>query len=60
MPSGKNRRLYRPCAYSLYVIKEIALMKLLEEVKSHSSKWMKTKGDDLAGFTGRMAMVRFL
>ena len=25
-------------------------MKLLEEVKSHSSKWMKTKGDDLAGF----------
>lgn len=25
--------------------KKIALMKLLEEVKSHSSKWIKTKGD---------------
>jgi putative transposase len=30
--------------------KKIALMKLLEEVKSHSSKWMKTKGDDLKNF----------
>ena len=30
--------------------KKIALMKLLEEVKSHSSKWMKTKGDDLSNF----------
>lgn len=30
--------------------KKIALMKLLEEVKSHSSKWMKTKGDDLHNF----------
>ena len=25
-------------------------MKLLEEVKSHSSKWMKTKGDNLRNF----------
>ena len=25
--------------------KKIALMKLLEEVKSHSSKWFKTKAD---------------
>ena len=25
-------------------------MKLLEEVKSHSSKWMKTKGSDLKNF----------
>ena len=24
--------------------KKIALVKLIEEVKSHSSKWMKTKG----------------
>ncbi|HET7118776.1 MAG TPA: IS200/IS605 family transposase [Hanamia sp.] len=48
--------------------KKIALMKLLEEVKSHSSKWMKTKGEDLTNFywqdarlngTGRV-MVRFL
>jgi putative transposase len=30
--------------------KKIALMKLLEEVKSHSSKWMKTKGSDLKNF----------
>ena len=30
--------------------KKIALMKLLEEVKSHSSKWMKTKGNDLSNF----------
>ncbi len=25
--------------------KKIALMKLMEEIKSHSSKWIKTKGD---------------
>jgi len=30
--------------------KKIALMNLLEEVKSHSSKWIKTKGDDLKNF----------
>jgi putative transposase len=30
--------------------KKIALMKLLEEVKSHSSKWIKTKGDDFKIF----------
>ena len=30
--------------------KKIALMKLLEEIKSHSSKWMKTKGEDLSNF----------
>lgn len=30
--------------------KKIALMYLLEQIKSHSSKWMKTKSDDLAGF----------
>jgi putative transposase len=30
--------------------KKIALMKLLEEVKSHSSKWIKTKGDDFKNF----------
>jgi REP element-mobilizing transposase RayT len=30
--------------------KKIALMKLLEEVKSHSSKWIKTKDDRLANF----------
>lgn len=30
--------------------KKIALMKLLEEVKSHSSKWFKTKADYLKNF----------
>ncbi len=30
--------------------KKIALMKLLEEVKSHSSKWMKTKDESLRYF----------
>lgn len=30
--------------------KKIALMKLLEEVKSHSSKWMKTNDDLLKNF----------
>lgn len=30
--------------------KKIALMKLLQEVKSHSSAWMKTKGEDLKNF----------
>jgi len=28
--------------------KKIAVMKLLEEMKSHSSKWMKTKGPSLS------------
>ena len=30
--------------------KKIALMKLLEELKSHSSKWMKTKSESLSNF----------
>ena len=30
--------------------KKLALMKLLEEVKSHSSKWMKTKDELLKNF----------
>lgn len=30
--------------------KKMALMKLLEEVKAHSSKWMKTKDETLANF----------
>jgi REP element-mobilizing transposase RayT len=33
-----------------YLSKKIALMKLLEEVKSHSSKWMKTKEESLRNF----------
>lgn len=30
--------------------KKIALMKFIEELKSHSSKWIKTKGEDLQNF----------
>nr|MBC7612945.1 IS200/IS605 family transposase [Pseudopedobacter sp.] len=30
--------------------KKIALMKLVEEVKAHSSKWIKSKGEDYVGF----------
>ena len=30
--------------------KKIALIKLLEEIKSHSSKWIKSKGDALKNF----------
>lgn len=30
--------------------KKIALIKLLEELKSHSSKWIKTKSDELKQF----------
>jgi putative transposase len=30
--------------------KKIALMKLLEEIKSHSSKWIKTKGSMYSNF----------
>lgn len=30
--------------------KKIALMKLVEEVKSHSSKWIKTKGENYTSF----------
>ncbi len=29
---------------------KIALMKLVEQIKSHSSKWMKTKADELINF----------
>ncbi len=30
--------------------KKIALVKLLEEVKSHSSKWIKSKGENYSNF----------
>jgi putative transposase len=30
--------------------KKIALIKLVEEIKSHSSKWRKTKGPDYSDF----------
>ena len=33
-----------------HLSQKVALMKLIEEVKSHSSKWIKTKGDDFKNF----------
>ena len=42
---------YRDHIHILCVVsRKIALMKLLEEVKSHSSKWIKTKGDQYKNF----------
>ncbi len=42
---------YRDHIHILCVLsRKIALMKLLEEVKSHSSKWIKTKGDKYKNF----------
>jgi putative transposase len=34
----------------LVLSRKIALMKLIEEIKKTSSKWMKTKGDDYQNF----------
>ena len=42
---------YRDHIHILCVLsRKIALMKLLEEKKSHSSKWIKTKGDKYKNF----------
>lgn len=42
---------YRDHIHILCVLsRKIALMKLLEEIKSHSSKWIKTKGDQYKNF----------
>jgi len=39
--------------------KKLALIKLLEEMKSNTSKWMKTKDSTLNNFYCKMDMVRF-
>ena len=42
---------YRDHIHILCILsRKIALMKLLEEIKSHSSKWIKTKGDKYKNF----------
>jgi len=33
-----------------FLSKKITLMKLMEEVKGHSSKWVKTKGEEFSNF----------
>jgi hypothetical protein len=46
MSSDKSWWLYRPYSYPLYAFKKVTLVKLVEELKSHSSKWIKTKGNE--------------
>lgn len=43
---GHNEHVHILCLLS----QKIALMKLIEEVKSHSSKWIKTKGEKWKDF----------
>jgi len=43
---GYNDHVHILCLLS----KKIALMKLVEELKSHSSKWIKTKGEGFVNF----------
>jgi len=43
---GYNNHIHILCLQS----KKIALMKLLEELKKHSSKWIKTRGDKYKNF----------
>ena len=40
--------------------KTVALSNLIEEIKSHSSKWIKTKGKILKFSIGKMVMDVFL
>ena len=43
MSSNQSRWFSRSYSYPLFASKKITLVKLLEELKSHSSKWIKTK-----------------
>ncbi|HLN52247.1 MAG TPA: IS200/IS605 family transposase [Lentimicrobium sp.] len=43
---GYNNHIHILCMLS----KKIALVKLIEELKSHSSKWMKSKGEENRNF----------
>ena len=43
---GFNDHIHMLCMLS----KKVTLVKLLEEVKAHSSKWIKTKGDEFKNF----------
>lgn len=46
MVGGHRDHVHILCSLS----RKIALMKLVEEVKSHSSKWIKTKGNQYSQF----------
>ena len=50
MSSNQSRWFYRSYSYPLFASKKITLVKLLEELKSHSSKWIKTKGEAYSNF----------
>ncbi len=43
---GYNEHIHILCMLS----KKITLIKLMQELKSHSSKWIKTKGEDFKNF----------
>ena len=50
MSSNQSRWFSRSYSYPLFASKKITLVKLLEELKSHSSKWIKTKGEAYTNF----------
>ncbi|AHM60909.1 transposase [Flammeovirgaceae bacterium 311] len=39
--------------------KKLALMKLVEEIKTHSSKWLKAKGSEFSGFSWHLGYGAF-
>ena len=44
----------------LNLSRKFAIMKVIQEIKAHSSKWIKTKGKKYENFFGRMDMALFL
>ena len=52
---GTDNHIHILCSLS----RKIALMKLVQEVKAHSSKWIKTKGKNMKTSFGKMVTVDF-
>ena len=50
MQPRTSGRLLRPYPHFVHPLKKVALMKLLEEVKKSSSKWIKTRGQAYRNF----------
>ena len=47
--------------HALFLLsRKIALMKIVEEIKSHSSNWIKTKGEFYRNFYWQNGLVHFL
>lgn len=53
---GTDNHIHILCLLS----RKIALMKLVQEVKAHSSRWIKLKVKNIKIFSGRTAMEHFL